>query len=454
MALGDYKNDVEACSRCSSCKWVPHNQVKSWRFAKNCPSMCRYNFHAYSGSGKLIMVNSIINGRSELTEGLAEIIYKCQMCGACDAACKVYRDDIDSTEILLELRAYCVEQGQLLVEHMAMIDALKQEDNVLGEPKAKRGEWAEGLTVKNINTEQAEVFFHTGCRFSYDPDLRDTVRGALRLMQSAGVDLGMAWGEESCCGGRAYELGYRGEAENYADDLVSRIKASGAKTVVTPCADCFSHLRYLYPRMGKELPEVLHTTQFLERLVNEGRLRMRDEVPLRVTYHDPCHLGRMSEPFTADWREDKLERPMNLKRAGTKGIYRLSAQPHRRHTRYAAGGDGTHPPVFLVLRGRRRRARRVPRFRRLDRRGEDRGSPVDGSRSPGDRVPVVREGLQGLRRRDRRRDRCLRPDRPGHALGRGARAGRGIGGDDICLKQPESNGPSFRTRPTRTWKKR
>ncbi len=206
MALEDYKNDVEACSRCSSCKWVPHNQVKSWRFAKNCPSMCRYNFHAYSGSGKLIMVNSMINGRSELTEGLTEIIYKCQMCGACDAACKVYRDDIDITEILLELRANCVEQGQLIIEHMAMIDALKNEDNVLGEPKAKRGEWAEGLAIKNINTEQAEVFFHTGCRYSYDQDLRDTVRGAVRLMQSAGVDLGIAGGEESCCGGRAYEL--------------------------------------------------------------------------------------------------------------------------------------------------------------------------------------------------------------------------------------------------------
>jgi heterodisulfide reductase subunit D len=321
MTLEDYKNDLDGCSRCSSCKWIPHNQIKSWRFAKNCPSMCRYNFHAYSGSGKLIMANSMISGRSELTEGATEIIYRCQMCGACDAACKVYRDDIDLTEILLELRAHCVEEGQLLIEHMAMIDALKREDNVLGEPKDKRGEWADGLAVKNINTEQADVFFHAGCRYSYDLDLRETIRGAIRLMQSAGVDLGMAGAEESCCGGRAYELGYRGEAENYADDLLSRIKASGAKTVVTPCADCFSHLRYLYPRMGKELPEVLHMTQYLERLVGEGELRLSNEVPLLVTYHDPCHLGRMGEPFLADWKEDKLERPMSMKRAGTKGVF-------------------------------------------------------------------------------------------------------------------------------------
>jgi Fe-S oxidoreductase len=322
MALQDYFRDMEGCSRCSSCKWVPFNQIKSWRFAKNCPSICRYNFHAYSGSGKMIIGLSMLTGRSELTEAIGEIIYRCQMCGACDAACKVYRDDIDLTEVLLELRAHCVEQGQLIIEHMAMIDALKREDNVLGEPKSKRGEWAEGLAVKNINTEQSEVFFHAGCRYSYDPDLRETVRGAVRLMLSAGVDVGIAGAEESCCGGRAYELGYRGEAENYADDLVSRIKASGAKTLVTPCADGYAHLKFLYPRMGKELPcEVLHVTQYLERLVDEGKLRFLDEVPLRVTYHDPCHLGRMGEPFLADWKEDKLQRPMSLKRAGRKGIF-------------------------------------------------------------------------------------------------------------------------------------
>lgn len=322
MALADYKRDMEGCSRCSSCKWVPFNQIKSWRFAKNCPSICKYNFHAHSGSGRMIIGNSILEGRSELNESVAEIIFKCQLCGACDTACKVYRDDIDLTEVLLELRAFCVEEGELVIEHMAVIDALKREGNVLGEPKAKRGEWAGGLGLKDINTESCEVIFHAGCRYSYDPDLRDTVRGQARLLLQAEADVGIAGAEESCCGGRAYELGYRGEAENYADDLLSRVKASGAKTLVTPCADGYAHLRYLYPRMGKDLGvEVLHTAQYLARLAGEGRLRFKESVPLLVTYHDPCHLGRMGEPFLADWKEDKLKRPMSLKRSGRKGIF-------------------------------------------------------------------------------------------------------------------------------------
>ena len=322
MALADYKRDMEGCSRCSSCKWVPFNQIKSWRFAKNCPSICRYNFHAYSGSGRMIIGNSILEGRSELNDSVAEIVFKCQLCGACDTACKVYRDDIDLTEVLLELRAHCVESGQLVIEHVAMIDAMKREDNVIGEPKAKRGEWAEGLSVKDINTEKADVIFHAGCRFSYDGDLEKTVRGMVQLLVNAGVDVGIAGREESCCGARAYELGYRGEAANYAEDMLSRVKSSGARTLVTPCSDGYAAFNFLYPRMGKELPcEVLHITEFLARLASDGRLALKTEVPLAVTYHDPCHLGRMAERFLGDWRGDKLTRPMSMKRAGRKGVY-------------------------------------------------------------------------------------------------------------------------------------
>lgn len=322
MTLAEYQRDMEGCSRCSSCKWVPFNQIKSWRFAKNCPAITRYNFHAYSGSGKMLMGLSMAHGRSELTEGVAEIIYKCQLCGACDAACKVYRDDIDLTEVLLELRARCVEEGESMIEHMVMIDALKKDDNTLGGPKEKRGEWAEGLQLKDVNTQPAEVLFHAGCRYSYDPDLRHIVRGVANLLLDAGVDVGIAGKAESCCGGKAYELGYRGEADGYADDMVARAKSCGARTLVTPCADCYAAFRHLYPRMGKEQPcDVMHISQYLEKLILEDRLAFEREVPLVVTYHDPCHLGRMSDPYVGQWQGDKLLRPSRLKRPGRYGVY-------------------------------------------------------------------------------------------------------------------------------------
>lgn len=322
MALADFRDDMMSCVRCSSCKWIPFNQMKSSRFAKNCPSICMHGFHSYSGSGRINMGLSLLEGRSELTEKVSEVIYSCQMCGACDTHCKVYREVIDVNDVFLELRARCVEDGQLMLEHMAVIDALKRENNMLGEPKAERGVWADGLGLKDINVEAADVMFHAGCRFAYDRDLWPGVRSAVKLLMAAGLDVGTAGAEESCCGGRAFELGYRGEARNFFEDMLARVKSSGASMLVTPCADGYAAFKYLFPLAGIELPvEVLHTAQLLERLLLEGRLRPRRRVPLKVTYHDPCHLGRMGEPYLGKWEGDKRERPRPMSRTGKNGVY-------------------------------------------------------------------------------------------------------------------------------------
>ena len=322
MALADFRDDMMSCVRCSSCKWVPFNQIRSARFAKNCPSICRHNFHSYSGSGRVNMGLSILEERSELNETVTDVIYSCQMCGACDTHCKVYREVIDINDVLLELRAKCVEEGELVLEHMTVIDALKRDNNMLGEPKAERGAWAEGLDLKDINSEKADVMFHAGCRFSYDKELWDAARGAVRLMQSAGLVVGIAGAEESCCGGRAFELGYRGEARNFFEDMLARVKSSGASVLVTPCADGYAAFKYLYPMSGVELPvEVLHVSQVMEKMVASGRLRPRREFGLKVTYHDPCHLGRMGEPFLGGWTADKRDRLRSMSRTGRRGEY-------------------------------------------------------------------------------------------------------------------------------------
>lgn len=321
MALAEYEADMAACSRCSSCKWVPFNQIKSWRFARNCPALARFSFHAYSGTGRMSMGLSVLKGRSELSEEVAEIIYRCQLCGACDVSCKVYRDDIDLSEVLMELRASCVESGQLLADHMLTVDALKREDNVFGEPRSARGSWAEGLGLKDAGRESVKVLLHAGCRYSYDAEMWPALRQAARLLRDSGVDVGIAGVQEACCGGRVYELGYRGDAANFADDMITRVKASGAGMVVTACSDCFAAFRYLYPRMGKSLgAEVMHMSELMRVLIGEGRIDLPRTVPMRVTYHDPCHLGRMGEPYLA-WNGDKLKRPQYLKRTGRRGVY-------------------------------------------------------------------------------------------------------------------------------------
>ncbi len=298
MSLKDYHYEMSHCHRCSYCKFVPFQLVKSQRFSCNCPSIALRNFHSYAAGGRVIMGLSIVEGRlKEYTEKMKEVVFECTMCGACQIQCRTYNYNLNPIEVMQELRQHFVEQGEFIPEHMMMIEDLKREDNVFGEPKKDRGNWAEGLDVKDVNKEKADVILHAGCRSSYDEEFWPILRGAVNILKNAGVDVGISGKSESCCGGRAYEMGYVGEFRNYAEDLISRVKTSGATKLVTTCADGFGAFKNFYPAEGLSLDvEVLHITQYIDQLIQEGKIDFKNEVPMRVTYHDPCKLGRRGEP--------------------------------------------------------------------------------------------------------------------------------------------------------------
>ena len=217
MALEDYRNNMHRCVRCSQCKWVPGPLVESWRFAQICPSISRYNFHAYSAGGRVITAHSLLRGNLEITDNLLDIIYKCQLCGACDVNCRIASELVEPLDIMHELRMRCVEEGYLIPQLMVVIEGLRKEDNMMQKPKAERGNGAEGLEVKDLTKEKAEVVFHTGCRLAYDEELWPIARAAVTILQKAGVDVGIMGKDEICCGGRAYEMGYKGELTKYAE---------------------------------------------------------------------------------------------------------------------------------------------------------------------------------------------------------------------------------------------
>jgi Fe-S oxidoreductase len=328
MALEDYRHDMEICSRCSMCKFVPMDQIKSQTYANVCPSIARYNFHSYSGGGKLNFALGLLENRVDYTDDMIDRVYRCVMCGACDVSCKVNRD-MEVLQPLYELRSRCVEAGQSLPAHMAVIDGLKKEDNMMQAKKADRGQWSEGLDVKAVTRDRAEVYYHAGCRYSFDKELWPVARGAVNLLKRAGVDVGIAGKDETCCGGRAYEMGYRGELVKYAENNIEMLKTAGIKTVVTSCADCFHTFSVLYDMLGvKGDLEVLHITEYIDRLMKMGTLRPTTEIPMVVTYHDPCHLGRMGEPWV-EWKgrrivEDTkpiLYDPPKQFRRGMNGVY-------------------------------------------------------------------------------------------------------------------------------------
>jgi Fe-S oxidoreductase len=296
MALEDFAAEMDRCSQCSYCKWIPFDQMKSWRFAKNCPSISYHNFNSYSARGRYAVARSLIKGQSGYSDTVRRIAFTCMTCGSCDVSCKICRYNLEPLEMVRELKFRLVEDGQGLDAHKAVIESLHKEQNTMLQPKTGRGEWADGLDVPRLSSEKAEVLFHAGCRFSYDKDLQGAARAVVLLLKNAGVDIGVMGEREMCCGGRVYSLGYRDEVTRFAQVNMQAWAKAGVKTVVTSCADGYHAFKRLYPKLGSQV-EVLHSVEFIARLIKEGKLAFRSQIPMTVTYHDPCHLGRQGEPY-------------------------------------------------------------------------------------------------------------------------------------------------------------
>ena len=166
-------------------------------------------------------------------------------------------------------------------------------------------------------------------------------------------------------------MGYRDEAAEAGARMLEQWADAGVKTVVTPCADCRHMFTRVYPKLEgawEDMPQILHTVECVDRLIKDGRLELTTPVPMTVTYHDPCNLGRQGEPYEPwDGVEKKIYGqavvydPPRPRHNGAKGVYQRAARPARRHPRRGARRDGAQPRGRLVLRRRRRLPRGVPR---------------------------------------------------------------------------------------------
>ncbi len=293
--LEDYERYMEMCFRCSLCKWPPLAQVKSWRFSNICPSIQRYNFHAYSGGGRLIVAYAYLQGRIGLTKSLVDLVYRCSMCGACDVSCK-HNSDIEVYETLHAFRVQLYEEGAVLPKHREIIENTLRHGNPYGEVKEKKAAWAKNLKVKDLNKEKADVLYFVGCTAALRRP--EVAVNTVKILKAAGVDFGILGSEEPCCASTAYKIGARDVFEKHARRNVELVNKLNVETLVTSCAGCYRMFRVEYPTVAELGFEVLHTSQLLEKLIRDSSLKLTGKVPLKVTYHDPCHLGRLGEPRT------------------------------------------------------------------------------------------------------------------------------------------------------------
>jgi Fe-S oxidoreductase len=302
VTLDDVKEFLYGCTHCGSCKDV------QGIFTPSCPAGEMFQLESYYPSGQIFIARAVTEGITSLEdEDIRDRIYACTGCLSCEQQCGVYhRSHI--FEIVQALRTEAVTQGYLNPAYMVMFDSLRREDNVFGKPKSERGDWAKGYEVKDASKETVDVLYHAGCMLSFEPELYEVSRSVIDIMKAAGVDVGIMGKEENCCGGRPYEIGYLGEFTKYAEHSIETFNSIGVSKVITSCSDGYAAFKNLYPQVDIKMKfEVLHVVEYLEQLIKEGKIKLSKEVPMKVTYHDPCHLGRhMGEAGVYDPPRDIL----------------------------------------------------------------------------------------------------------------------------------------------------
>ena len=321
--LADFRHTMQSCNHCGQCKWVLGPKTRGYDFAEICPIHMQFHFDAYSGQGLLHIAQELLDGELQYDPGLRDLVYSCTACGACDTNCKSIRD-MEVLDTILALRAKLVEDGQgPMPQYARMAEAMARTHNIYGRPHAERAAWAgEPAGLSATTSQPAPVAYFAGCATSYQrPDI---ARNTVRILEAAGIAHTVLGADEHCCGGPLWRTGQVDAAARQVQENLDALQRRGVQTIVTSCAECFGTLRGFYPRVADFPFEVKHISEIVQEALDAGRLRFSKPLQTTLTWHDPCLLGRLSEPYVPWQGEIKAfgrHVPAKAWRRGQQGVY-------------------------------------------------------------------------------------------------------------------------------------
>jgi len=288
-----------------------------------CDSVCPWN-----RVRKFSMRKIIREAAFGLTEIDGEDIWRCTTCGTCPDQCPRGVKQIDvSVSVRRVATEYEVFPTSVKSARTARASIISEGNPLQGERK-KRADWAKDLSVKTFK-EGMEVLYFVGCYLSYDPRMKKVAVAIANILNSAGVDFGILASQENCCGESIRKIGSEEVFKRLARENIKTFIDNGVKKIIVSSPHCYHTFKNEYPEFMVNF-EVVHMSQYLRELIDEGRLKLTGEFPKKVTFHDPCYLGRHNGIF---------DEPRDLLKQAA-GLELVEMEDFGKHSLCCGGGGG------------------------------------------------------------------------------------------------------------------
>ena len=279
----DIDNEIIACIHCGFCRL-------------GCPTFNITQRESRNARGRNILAFNLMNGTVEPSIELAESFYSCTTCQACTYFCPA---QVRVDEIVEGVRDKLYKADFTPEPVIAVKDNIVNTGNIYASTREERIDIYPPHLKKRIQKGElkpkAETLLFMGCVPSY-LDMK-MVPSLIKAVETAGIDYTTLGTGENCCGFPLYLMGAKEEFKANAEKLIDTIKATGARELITPCAGCYKTFRNLYPEIGDMGVQLYHSVHYLDKLIRDGKIKLKGDLGKRVTYHDPCDLGRTFKVF-------------------------------------------------------------------------------------------------------------------------------------------------------------